>query len=81
MITKKVYEGTIPDKFFNISVFITDEIIKESDLKLLKKLTTNLKKLECPIIKIISKYLYLSKQLINDQGVANFSDMITLTIL
>ena len=28
MITKKVYEGTIPNKFFNISVFLTDEIIK-----------------------------------------------------
>ena len=35
MITKKVYEGTIPEKFFNISVFITDKIIKESDVKLL----------------------------------------------
>ena len=33
MITKKVYEGTIPNKFFNISVFLTDEIIKRIQLK------------------------------------------------
>ena len=38
MITKKVYEGTIPNKFFNISVFLTDEIIKESNLKLPKEI-------------------------------------------
>ena len=40
MITKKVYEGTIPNKFFNISVFLTDEIIKESNLKLPKEINS-----------------------------------------
>ena len=38
MITKKVYEGTIPDKFFNISVFITDKVLKEGDVKLSVKI-------------------------------------------
>ena len=35
-MVRNVYEGTIPDKFFNISVFFTDEIV-EVDEKLLDK--------------------------------------------
>ena len=31
MLVKKVYEGTIPDKFFNISVFFTSETFKEKN--------------------------------------------------
>ena len=58
MITKKVYEGTIPNKFFNISVFLTDEIIKESNLKLPKEINN---KLECLIIKTMSKPQSLNK--------------------
>ena len=45
MITKKVYEGTIPDKFFNISVFLTDQIIRESDIKLPEKINNKFKKI------------------------------------
>ena len=73
MITKKVYEGTIPDKFFNISVFLTDEILKESDLKLPKEINNKFKK-------IIMSYYQDNQQTpifeqtvnLNDQGVANF---------
>ena len=50
MIVKKVYEGTIPEDFFNISVF-TDEIVKESVVKLPKEVKNNFKKLECHTIK------------------------------
>ena len=31
MLVKKVYEGTIPDKFFDISVFFTKETFKEEN--------------------------------------------------
>ena len=31
MLVKKVYEGTIPDKFFNISVFFTSETFEEEN--------------------------------------------------
>ncbi len=73
MITKKVYEGTIPDKFFNISVFLTDEVLKESDLKLPKEINNKFKK-------IIMSYYQDNQQTpifeqtvnLNDQGVANF---------
>ena len=34
MLVKKVYEGTIPDKFFNISVFFTSETFKEKNKSL-----------------------------------------------
>ena len=37
MLVKKVYEGTIPDKFFNISVFFTSETLCSTLTKKLSK--------------------------------------------
>ena len=59
MLVKKVYEGTIPDKFFNISVF-TDEIIKESDIDA-KTIINQFRKIKMSFIKIMNKYLYLNR--------------------
>ena len=73
MITKKVYEGTIPNKFFNISVFLTDEIIKESDLKLPKEINNKFKKIRMSYYQDNEQTPVFEQTVnLNDQGVANF---------
>tara|TARA_B100001121_G_scaffold122943_1_gene107797 strand:+ start:106 stop:903 length:798 start_codon:yes stop_codon:yes gene_type:complete len=73
MITKKVYEGTIPNKFFNISVFLTDEIIKESDLKLPKEINNKFKKIRMSYYQDNQQTPVFEQTVnLNDQGVANF---------
>ena len=73
MITKKVYEGTIPNKFFNISVFLTDEIIKESNLKLPKEINNKFKKIRMSYYQDNEQIPVFEQTInLNDQGVANF---------
>ena len=73
MITKKVYEGTIPDKFFNISVFLTDEIIKESVIKLPKKINNKFKKIRMSYYQDNQQTPVFEQTVnLNDQGIANF---------
>ena len=73
MITKKVYEGTIPNKFFNISVFLSDEIIKESDLKLPKEINNKFKKIRMSYYQDNEQTPVFEQTVnLNDQGVANF---------
>ena len=73
MITKKVYEGTIPDKFFNISVFLTDEIINESNLKLPKEINNKFKKIRMSYYQDNEQTPVFEQTInLNDQGVANF---------
>jgi len=73
MITKKVYEGTIPNKFFNISVFLTDEIIKESSLKLPKEINNRFKKIRMSYYQDNQQVPVFEQTInLNDQGVANF---------
>ena len=73
MITRKVYEGTIPDKFFNISVFLTDEILKESDLKLPKEINNKFKKIRMSYYQDNQQTPVFEQTVnLNDQGVANF---------
>ena len=73
MITRKVYEGTIPNKFFNISVFLTDEIIKESDLKLPKEINNKFKKIRMSYYQDNQQTPVFEQTVnLNDQGVANF---------
>ena len=36
LIVRNVYEGTIPDKYFNISVFYTDEVVSINKKKISK---------------------------------------------
>ena len=61
MLVKKVYEGTIPDKFFNISVFFTDEIIKESDIELPKTIINQFRKIKMSYYQDNEQYLYLNR--------------------
>ena len=73
MITKKVYEGTIPNKFFNISVFLTDEVIKESDLNLPKEINNKFKKIRMSYYQDNQQIPVFEQTVnLNDQGVANF---------
>ena len=73
MITKKVYEGTIPNKFFNISVFLTDEVIKESDLNLPKEINNKFKKIRMSYYQDNEQTPVFEQTInLNDQGVANF---------
>tara|TARA_B100000963_G_scaffold359758_1_gene388084 strand:- start:331 stop:1128 length:798 start_codon:yes stop_codon:yes gene_type:complete len=73
IITKKVYEGTIPDKFFNISVFLTDEVSKESKLKLPKEISNKFKKIRMSYFQDNQQIPVFEQTVnLNDQGVANF---------
>jgi hypothetical protein len=73
MITKKVYEGTIPDKFFNISVFITDKVLKEGDVKLSGKINNKFKQIRMSYYKDNeSTPIFEQTVNLNDQGVANY---------
>mgnify|MGYP001304797921 CR=1 FL=1 len=73
MITKKVYEGTIPDKFFNISVFLTDQIIRESDIKLPEKINNKFKKIRMSYYQDNQQTPVFEQTVnLNDQGIANF---------
>ena len=73
MITKKVYEGTIPDKFFNISVFLTDQIIKESDIKLPEEINNKFKKIRMSYYQDNQQTPVFEQTVnLNDQGIANF---------
>ena len=68
-----MYEGTIPNKFFNISVFLTDEIIKESDLKLPKEINNKFKKIRMSYYQDNQQTPVFEQTVnLNDQGVANF---------
>ena len=73
MIVRDVYEGTIPDKFFNISVFFTDEITSVDKLLLGKGVINKFKKIRMAYYKdreqtpIFEQTVHLNKQ-----GIASF---------
>ena len=73
MLSKKVYEGTIPDKFFNISVFFTDKILTESSEILSKDITNNFKKIKMSYYQDNSQTPIFEQTVhLNEQGVASF---------
>ena len=73
IMVKKVYEGTIPDNFFNISVFFTDKNVKELDVKLPKEVINNFKKLRMSYYKDSgSTPIFEQTVHLNNQGVANY---------
>ena len=45
LIVRNVYEGTIPDKYFNISVFFTDEVVSVDKKKLDKGIKNKFRKI------------------------------------
>ena len=73
MIVKKVYEGTIPENFFNISVFFTDKVVKDSEVKLPKEVKNNFKKLRMSYYKDNqSTPIFEQTVHLNNQGIASF---------
>ena len=73
MIVKKVYEGTIPENFFNISVFFTDKVLKDSEVKLPKKVKNNFKKLRMSYYRNNeSTPIFEQTVHLNNQGIASF---------
>ena len=73
IITHKVYEGTIPNNFFNISVFFTDETLKESNVKLPNKINNNFKKIRMSYYKgSESTPIFEQTVQLNEQGIANY---------
>ena len=73
MIVRDVYEGTIPDKYFNISVFFTDEIISVDKSLLGKGVLNEFKKIRMAYYQdkeqtpIFEQTIHLNKQ-----GIASY---------
>ena len=73
MIVRNVYEGTIPDKYFNISVFFTDEVTSVDKSLLGKGIINKFKKIRMAYYKdkeqtpIFEQTIHLNKQ-----GIASF---------
>ena len=73
MLVKKVYEGTIPESFFNISVFFTDKIVKESNIDLPKDVINKFKKIRMSYYKDNgSTPIFEQTVHLNTQGVASY---------
>ncbi len=73
LITKKVYEGTIPDKFFNISVFFTDKIVNESDNVMIEGIVNKFKKIRMSYYQDDSQTPIFEQTIhLNQQGVASY---------
>jgi hypothetical protein len=73
LILRNVYEGTIPDKYFNISVFFTDEVVSVDKKKLDKGVKNKFRKVRMAYYQdkvqtpIFEQTLHL-----NNQGIASF---------
>ena len=73
LIVRNVYEGTIPDKYFNISVFFTDEVVSVDKKKLDKGIKNKFRKVRMAYYQdkvqtpIFEQTLHL-----NNQGIASF---------
>ena len=73
IVAHKVYEGTIPDNFFNISVFFTDETAVESSVKLPNKVNNKFKKIRMSYYKgSESTPIFEQTVQLNEQGIANY---------
>ena len=73
IIVKKVYEGTIPENFFNISVFFTDKVIKESKIEFPSEVQNKFKKLRMSYYKDSeSTPIFEQTVHLNNQGIASY---------
>ena len=73
IVAHKVYEGTIPDNFFSISVFFTDETLKESNVKLPSKVNNEFKKIRMSYYKgSEATPIFEQTVQLNEQGIANY---------
>ena len=73
MITREVYEGTIPDKFFSISVFFTDEVVKIEKLNLPNDIINKFKKIRMAYYQDNNQTPVFEQTVhLNKQGIASF---------
>ncbi len=73
ILTRRVYEGTIPDKFFDISIFFTDEKIKENLDFLPDNVKNNFSKIRMAYYQDQTPTPILEMtQHINQQGIASY---------
>ena len=73
MIVRNVYEGTIPDKFFNISVFFTDEIEVVEKKLLSKDIVNKFKKVRMAYYQDKGQTPIFEQTVhLNSQGIASY---------
>ena len=73
MMVRNVYEGTIPDKFFNISVFFTDEVVKVDEKLLDKGVLNKFKKIRMAYYQDKSQTPIFEQTIhLNSQGIASY---------
>ena len=73
LLVRNVYEGTIPDKFFNISVFFTDEVVSVEKKKLDNGVINKFKKIRMAYYQDkIQTPIFEQTVHLNEQGIASF---------
>ena len=71
IIVMKVYEGTIPEKFFNISIFFTDEFSKEKNVP--NEITNNFRKIRMSYYQDNESTPIFEQTIkLNEQGLASY---------
>ena len=72
IMVRNVYEGTIPDKYFKISVFFTDEIKTVKNNILPKNISNEFRKIKMAYYQDNEQTpIFEQTVLLNDQGIAN----------
>ena len=73
LIVRNVYEGTIPDKYFNISVFFTDEVVSVDKKKLDKGIKNKFRKVRMAYYQDkVQTPIFEQTIHLNNQGIASF---------
>ena len=73
MLVKKVYEGTIPDKFFNVSVFFTDDEVSVNENVLPEGVINKFKKIRMAYYQDkLQTPIFEQTVHLNIQGIASF---------
>ena len=71
ILVRNVYEGTIPEKFFRISVFFTDEINSLEDIELPEDITNQFRKVRMAYYQDKDQTpIFEQTIMLNDQGIA-----------
>ena len=71
-MVRNVYEGTIPDKYFKISVFFTDEIKIVKNNIIPKNISNEFRKIKMAYYQDNEQTpIFEQTVLLNDQGIAN----------
>ena len=73
LLVRNVYEGTIPDKYFNISVFFTEKIVSVDKKKLDRGIINKFKKIRMAYYQDkVQTPIFEQTVHLNEQGIASF---------